>query len=97
MKNSNSFDQDDDVAAERQRIYSDRENSSRDVLRMVDLVKVKKRSFQVVSTRFFFRFTDGDSERISQRSIERVSVLNKANVSVFWVLMDRVNQRRLKC
>lgn len=40
VKNSNSFDQDDDVAAERQRIYSDRENSSRDVLRMVDLVKV---------------------------------------------------------
>lgn len=32
--------EDDDVARERQRIYSDRENQSGDVLRMVDLVKV---------------------------------------------------------
>lgn len=32
--------EDDDVAAERQRIYSDRDNSSGDVLRIVDLVKV---------------------------------------------------------
>ncbi|CAF0854184.1 unnamed protein product [Adineta ricciae] len=33
-------DDDDDVAAERQRIYSDRDNTSGDILRMIDLVKV---------------------------------------------------------
>ncbi|CAF3444208.1 unnamed protein product [Rotaria sp. Silwood1] len=35
-----SPNEDDDVAAERQRIYSDRKNLSGDVLRMIDLVKI---------------------------------------------------------
>ncbi|CAF1011818.1 unnamed protein product [Rotaria sordida] len=35
-----SSNEDDDVAAERQRIYSDRNNTSGDVLRMIDLVKI---------------------------------------------------------
>ncbi|CAF2630332.1 unnamed protein product [Rotaria sp. Silwood2] len=35
-----STNQDDDVAAERQRIYSDHNNLSGDILRMIDLVKV---------------------------------------------------------
>ena len=42
-------DDDDDVAAERQRIYSDRDNTSGDILRMIDLVKVWKEKH-----RFFF-------------------------------------------
>jgi hypothetical protein len=33
--------EDEDVATERERIYSDRDNRSGDVLRMIDLVKVK--------------------------------------------------------
>ena len=40
-KNIKSIDEDNDVAAERQRIHFDQENSHNDVLRMVDLVKVK--------------------------------------------------------
>jgi hypothetical protein len=40
LKDRTSTNEDDDVAAERQRIYADRENTSGDVLRMVDLVKV---------------------------------------------------------
>ena len=32
--------EDDDVAKERERIYSDRNNISGDILRMIDLVKV---------------------------------------------------------
>jgi starvation-inducible outer membrane lipoprotein len=39
-KNFKSPDEDDDVADERKRIYTDRNNASNDVLRMVDLVKV---------------------------------------------------------
>ncbi|CAF4578630.1 unnamed protein product [Rotaria socialis] len=39
-KNLKSTNEDDDVAAERTRIYLDPDNTSRDVLRMVDLVKV---------------------------------------------------------
>ncbi|CAF0829869.1 unnamed protein product [Rotaria sordida] len=39
-KNLKSLNEDDDVAAERERIYSDPNNTSYDVLRMVDLVKV---------------------------------------------------------
>ncbi|UJR30912.1 hypothetical protein I4U23_018422 [Adineta vaga] len=35
-----SVDEDDDVATERQRIYSDRDNTSGDILRMIDLVKI---------------------------------------------------------
>jgi len=39
-KNFKPPDEDDDVAVERKRIYTDRNNASNDVLRMVDLVKV---------------------------------------------------------
>ncbi|CAF3347478.1 unnamed protein product [Rotaria sp. Silwood1] len=39
-KNLKSLNEDDDVAAERERIYSDPNNTSYDVLRMVNLVKV---------------------------------------------------------
>ncbi|CAF4021231.1 unnamed protein product [Rotaria sp. Silwood2] len=39
-KNLKSLNEDDDVAAERERIYSDPNNTSHDVLRMVDLVKI---------------------------------------------------------
>jgi hypothetical protein len=41
LKDLKSSNEDDDVAAERERIYSDRDNINNDVLRMVDLVKVK--------------------------------------------------------
>jgi hypothetical protein len=39
-KDLTSFDEDDDVVAERKRIYSDRSNTSGDILRMIDLIKV---------------------------------------------------------
>lgn len=44
-KDITNLHEDDDVAKERERIYSDRNNTSGDILRMIDLVKVciKKR------------------------------------------------------
>jgi len=52
-KNLKSPNEDDDVAAERQRIYSDRDNTTNDVLRMVDLVKVKHKQTERIFENFY--------------------------------------------
>ena len=55
-KNLQSTIEDNDVAAERQRIHSDHSNSANDILRMVDLVKVK--SLPKGSTIYSLNHTD---------------------------------------
>ncbi len=67
-KNLKSSNEDDDVAAERERIYSDRDNTNNDILRMVDLVKVtnnqeeKKEEYSKM-----FRFMDRYLEKLFPR------------------------------
>lgn len=65
-KDLDSINEDDDVAAERQRIHTDKKNTSGDVLRMIDLVKVNLNAERFVKNRFDLirRFTGGGSESI---------------------------------
>ena len=70
-KELKSSDEDDDVAIERQRIYSDPNNTSKDVLRMVDLVKVKIKTEIKQKENFeFCRFMD-------QHLVQTLPLLNK--------------------
>jgi hypothetical protein len=93
------LNEDDDVAAERERIYSDPHNHTNDVLRMVDLVKVKHRIIKKRERKLVLsnRFMDQYLERIFLLLNRHVSVLNKVNVLVYWVLMVQESQRHLKC
>jgi len=49
-----STSEDDDVLAERERIHSDPENNQNDILRMVDLVKVVKKTMKYELDDLFF-------------------------------------------
>ncbi len=65
-KNFKSSNEDEDVAVERERIYSDRNNTNNDVLRMVDLVKVKKKIRK--KKRIFQKFL---SDRFMDQHLEK--------------------------
>jgi hypothetical protein len=67
-KNLKSSNEDDDVAAERERIYSDRDNTNNDILRMVDLVKVTNNQEEKKEKYLkMFRFMDRYLEKLFPR------------------------------
>ena len=71
-KGLQSKTEDDDVAAERERVHADPNNTSGDVLRMVDLVKVTSPRLRREREILVLRSTDGDGGKRSLLSNERV-------------------------